>query len=104
MSERIDIEPTEDHGAAYRLMDAQEVTIALFYQNPLDDPDTAKANITHAAECWNALEGMNPEAIGEVIAAARRARTMLSCYINEGNEQMDTEYKQVCAALAKLKG
>jgi hypothetical protein len=30
------IERTKDHGAAYRIMDEQEVTVALCYQQPYD--------------------------------------------------------------------
>lgn len=55
-----DVEPTRDHGAAYRVMDCQEVTVALCYQQP-HDTWRAKDNaslIAAAPELQSAVRGL----------------------------------------------
>lgn len=52
-----------------------------------DFPDEEKANADRLADCWNACEGLNPEAIRKVITTALRVVTAFQGA--EGDESRD---------------
>jgi len=65
---RVDADSPEDGGHVL-IVDEQDVSIARVYQQPLDTW-TAEATAERIISCVEALEGRNPEALDEVLAAA----------------------------------
>ena len=68
--------------------------------------ENAGENAKRLAACWNALDGLNPAAIGEVVAALKRSESELASYEVAGSKYPEkmAVLKSVRSALAALKG
>jgi hypothetical protein len=67
--------------------------------------DEIEANAEHIVSCVNALEGLNPEGIKEVVEAARETVNFLRVY-QEGNTSLETLHDSILdlqSALEKVR-
>ena len=102
------VEDTDDFGARMRVMDQQEVTVALVYQQPFDTW-TAKDNarlIAAAPALLEALEWAKTALsrvvieVGPVIASHQAARGL----VNDPNGHVHKAREHVLTAIKQAKG
>lgn len=78
------VKRTRDHDAAYRVMDCQEVTVALCYQQPHDT--------------WRAKDN------ADVIAAALDLLAAVEMVLDADGDLYAIDFDRLRAAIAKAKG
>ncbi len=92
-------EPTRDHGAAYRVMDVQGVTIALIYRQPGDIRGTAPANRDLITRSKKLLEVMHKHA-GQIEKLLDDDSAEISNYTGDKLAAMRDEMREALEGLA----
>lgn len=74
-----------------------------FIDTQRNTPGQSQIDAKHLAACWNALAGMNPEAVKDVVDALKEALESMDTHDDIQKSFFQAERKQARAALAKLK-